>query len=53
MWLLYELCEGDRIIMIAQRETFKVPEIYGEIDWAATSIRGVAADGTRVSVAFE
>lgn len=49
----YELCEGDRIIMIAQRETFKVPETYGEIDWAATSIRGVAADGTRVSVAFE
>lgn len=49
----YELCEGDRIIMIAQREIFTVPEGYGDINWSAAIVRGVAADGTRVSVAFE
>lgn len=42
----YELWEGDRLVLVRQRENFKVED---SVDWSRAVIKAVAADGTRVS----
>ena len=47
--LAYELWEDVRFVLVRQRTSFPVSE---GIDWTKAEIRAVAADGTKVTVAF-